>query len=339
MSEPTNPGDLILPEENSKEENTRSKPEAEQKKKPRKRFAERLAMALTGFVAISVTATEMMMFIIFGRNAEIDTRPFALEEWARVQNYRWVPLEFRSGDNLLKGYVVAPWNPKAVVVMVHGIRSSSNELEPVTQYLTEQGYAVATFDGTASGRSQGDKTVGLQQQRFDLRAALIELDRQGLYTDLPLILFGHSAGAYGVATEAPETRASAVVCVSGFDTPLGTMRAWAAQYTGPLSTVEYPFLLIRELIAKGEEANTAASSALRRSGIPAIVIHGAKDDVVKKDISLYQAVSENGAPQISLIWSDEHGHSDILVSDSGINKPLMQEIVRELGQIIGKEGN
>ena len=56
MSEPTNPGDLILPEENSKEENTPPKPETEQKKKPRKRFAERLAMALTGFIGQNLGA-------------------------------------------------------------------------------------------------------------------------------------------------------------------------------------------------------------------------------------------------------------------------------------------
>ncbi len=339
MGEPVNPGDLILPDDGSRDEKTAPQPETESKKKPRKRFAARLAMALTGFVAISVTATEMMMFIMFGRTAGIETRPFALEAWAGAQDCRWVPLEFRSGDNLLKGYVIAPRNPMALVVMVHGIQSSSDSLDPVTQYFVKQGYAVAAFDGTASGRSQGEKTVGLQQQRFDLRAVLTELDRQGLYTDLPLILFGHSAGAYGAATEAPETRASAVVCVSGFDTPLGTMRAWANQYTGPLGTVEYPFLLIRELIAKGEEANTSASAALRKAGIPAIVIQGAKDEVVKKEISLYRAVSEKGAPHISLIWSDKHGHSDILVSDGGINGPLMREIVQELGRIIRKEGN
>ena len=299
-------------------------------------------MALTGFVAISVTATEMMMFIMFGRSGEIDTRPFGLSEWAREQNYRWIPLEFRSGENQLKGYVIAPPNPKAMIVAVHGIKSSSDELEPVTQYFVQEGYAVAAFDGTASGRSEGQGTVGLQQQRLDLRAALEALDREGLFSDLPLVLFGHSAGAYGAAAEAPDTRACAVVCVSGFETPMGTMRAWAAQYAGVLSNIEYPFLLAREMIAKGVDANTSASGALRRSGIPALVIHGAKDDVVKENISLYRAVSENGAPNISLVYADEpghDGHSDILVSDSGVNTRLLERIGQFLGKIIRKEGN
>ena len=118
---------------------------------------------------------------------------------------------------------------------------------------------------------------------------------------------------------------------------MNTMRFWAEQYAGALSNIEYPFLLIRELIAKGSEANPSASGSLKESGIPAIVVQGSADDVVREDISLYKAVSENGAPQISLVYVDdpEHsGHSDILASEREVNMELLDLIDRRLDEII-----
>ena len=313
------------------------KKKEEEKKVSGKKLAARLTMALTGFVVVSVTATEMMMFLMFGRNTPLEDKPFALYDWAAENSYAWNALEFFSGSNRLKGYIISPRSPKALMVIVHGIKADSDSMEPVVQYFVLRGYAVATFDGTASGRSEGKKTVGLQQQRLDLRALLDYLDEQRLYTDLPLVLFGHSAGAYGVAAEAQDTRACAAVCVSGFETPLETMRFWAAQYTGPLSSIEYPFLLIREFIAKGGDANTAASDALKRSGIPAIVVQGEDDDVVKEDISLYAAVQKNGSGLISLVHIDNpkhRGHSDILVAEDELNTELLDLIANQLEMII-----
>ena len=317
-------------------EEERKQDEAE-KKRSRKKLAARLAAAVTGFVVISVTATEMMMFILFGRNSGPEDREFALHGWAAENGYSWHPLVFPSGDNLLKGYVIAPPEPKALMVAVHGIKSDSDALAPVVQFFVRQGYAVASFDGTASGRSEGRKTTGLQQQRLDLRACLQALRNEGLYQDLPLVLFGHSAGAYGAATEAADTGAAAVVCVSGFESPLATMRFWAEKYAGALMKIEYPFLLVRELIAKGSDADTSATGALRYAGIPAIVAQGTADDVVNEEISLYRAVSENGAEQIMLVSVDdpEHsGHQNILVSETEVNEDLLNLISRKLEPVI-----
>lgn len=300
-----------------------------------RRVIKRISQAVAGFVVISITATEAMMFILFGRADPVLDRPFAILDWASQQGYTTASLEFPSGDNTLKGYYIVPEDPAALILLVHGVRSSSDALEPVVKYFVENSYAVMTFDGTASGRSQGDRTVGLQQQRYDIQAALSAIRQDPAVASLTLALLGHSAGGYGVAVEAGQSGAVAAVCVSGFESPLNTMRFWAARYVGPLTDIEYPFLWLREHVAKGDDANASASQALADSAIPAMVIHGQEDAVVDLDISLYQAISEKDAPNVRQILVRDprsSGHTNILVSEDGLNYDVLDSILLFLDQ-------
>ncbi|MBQ3668955.1 MAG: alpha/beta fold hydrolase [Clostridia bacterium] len=304
-------------------------------------FVSRVAKIVTGFVMVSLTATEAMMFIIFGRSALPSTEPFTLGAWAGKYELVWREFEFPSAGNRLKGWLISPKNPRALVVLVHGIKSSSDELNPIAQYLVSEDYAVVSFDGTACGRSQGTRTVGLQQQRFDLRALLNYIDSWAFYGDLPLILIGHSAGAYGVASELSRTRAAAAVVVSGFESPLGTMRYWATHYTGPIGNVEYPFLWIREHELKGADADTSATESLTRAGVPVMVVHGSADSVVPEEISIYEYTGGGSAPNITRVYVDtpgHNGHSDILVNESETNFDLLCAISDFLDPIAPRPG-
>ena len=303
--------------------------EKEKKKERRKKFFSRLAKVITGFVVVSLTATEAMMFILFGRSEPVMDKPFGLAERAAAGGLRVRTLEFMSGANRLKGYVILPEAPRALMLAVHGVRASSDALEPVIEYFVRQSYAVMTFDGTASGRSEGSRTVGLQQQRYDVQAALAWIRQDPQLNGMPLVLLGHSAGAYGVAAETPASGAVASVCVSGFDSPLGTMHYWAEHYAGALTNVEYPFLWIREHAAKGGDANVSASRMLTSCGVPALVVHGSADEVIATQISLYQALQEHPGANVSTLFITDprhRGHSDILVADSGLNTALLDRI-------------
>ena len=317
-------------------EKDREKRDAERAKR-RKTFIRRVAKVLTGFVVVSFTATEAMMFILFGRTDTISSRPFDMLIWASERDYRSRALEFMSGSNKLKGYYVLPPNPRALILLVHGVRTSSDSLTPVVQYFVENAYAVMTFDGTACGRSEGTTTVGLQQQRYDIRSALVVIRQDPEISQLPLALVGHSAGAYGVAVEAARSKAVAAVCVSGFESPLGTMYFWANRYASMLSNVEYPFLWIREHAAKGSDANESGSDALRSASVPALVIHGQDDDVVSPEISLYQAIVRKGAANVrTTLVTDSRfsNHSNILVSEASINRDVLDQVLRFLDPLV-----
>lgn len=316
-----------------KPEDSSSSDKKDQQRERRRRIFSRIAKVAAGFIVVSITATEAMMFVMFGRTDPTQKTPFEILDWANCKNYRAHALEFRSGENRISGYVIIPPFPIALILIVHGVHSSSDALEPVARYFAERSYAVMSFDGTASGRSEGIKTVGLQQQRYDIRAALDYIHSEPELTLLPLIMLGHSAGAYGVAVEAQNSGAAAVVCVSGFDSPLGTMKFWAEHYAGMLTNVEYPFLWIREYAAKGKDANESASQALSQCMVPALVVHGDNDEVIPMDISLYQGMLDRESWLVSQILVTDtkfNKHSNILVANQGVNRALLEEILQFL---------
>lgn len=304
-----------------------------------KRVLKRITLVVAGFLVVSATATEAMMFILFARAGPVLDRPFDILDWAEERACKTASLEFVSGGNTLKGYYIVPEDPAALILLVHGVRSSSDALEPVVKYFVENSYAVMTFDGAASGRSEGAKTAGLQQQRYDIRAALAVIENDPALAPLSLVLLGHSAGAYGAAVEAAGSGAAAVICVSGFERPLDTMRFWAVRYVGALTYVEYPFLWLREHAVKGGDANASGSEALSASAVPSLVIQGGDDSLVSFDISLYQAISEKHAENVrQILVSDPrfNDHSDILISDAGLNYAVLDDILLFLEPLVSR---
>ena len=294
------------------------------------RFLGRAAKIVAESIAVSSAATDIMMLLMFGRYRPADTAGFPLRGWAASKGLNWEEKEFLSGENTLRGYIVRPESPKALIVFAHGMNASSNGYEPLVKFFAEKGYAVFIFDGTASGRSGGDRVIGLQQPRLDLRAAVRCVAESGAFTGIPVVLMGHSAGAYGAATEALETGAAAAVCVSGFDTPIGTMHKWAKNYAKFMGDVQLPFLFAHEFDQLGSEANTSASRALVSSGVPALVIHGANDNAIPLNISLYQRLESGGCRGIELYYEQTPGHdahSDIIFGEHGQpNLPLLERI-------------
>ena len=313
--------------------------EEQKKKRLKKRVVITITLVVVGFIAANMAATEVIIFFLFGRSDPVLDQPFDILDWAGEETYTAASFAFMSGDNELKGYYILPEDPAALILLVHGMGGSSDDLEPLVQFFVENSYAVMAFDGTASGRSEGSRTVGLQQQRYDIQAALDVIRNDSAVASLDLVLFGYSAGAYGAAVEAEQSGAVAAVCVSGYESPLAMMRFRAEQYVGPLTNIAYPFLWVREYMVKGDDADESGSEALSNSGVPSMVIHGTDDGTVPMDISIYQAVSEKTAGnvrQVLVTAPGFSGHADILISDTGLNYDLLDDILLFLDPLVAQ---
>lgn len=311
--------------------------EERKKKRPKKRIIIIVALVVVGFFVANMAATEVIIFFLFGRSDPVLEQPFDILDWADEETYTAASFEFMSGGNELKGYYILPEDPAALILLVHGMGGSSDNLEPLVPFFVENSYAVMTFDGTASGRSEGTKTVGLQQQRYDIQAAVSVIRNDPKTASLDLVLFGHSAGAYGAAVEAEQSGAAAAVCVSGYESPLSMMRFRAEQYVGPLTNIAYPFLWLREYAVKGNDADESGSEALLDSAVPSLVIHGTDDGTVPMDISIYQAISEKNAGNVQMILVSDprfSGHANILISDTGLNYDLLDDILLFLDPLV-----
>ncbi len=304
-----------------------------------RRFLKRAAKIVAGTVVVSAVATEIVFLIMFGRTKPVDRAAFPLVNWAAQKGLKWQELEFLSGGNKLRGYLISGEKPRALIMIVHGMNASSKGMEPVVRYFAERDYAVMIFDGTASGRSEGERVVGLQQPRLDIRAAMERIEGDREFDSLPIVLLGHSAGAYGAAAEAKQPRVSAEVCVSGFDSPIGTMHQWARNYAHILGDIQLPFLAAHEYTALGDDANTSAADTLVDSGKPALVIHAANDEAVPLNLSIYQKLEREAPGNVTLFLEDSTGHdshSDVLVNEkSGApNTALLRRIDEFLQSVL-----
>ncbi|WP_278262612.1 alpha/beta hydrolase [Nocardia sp. AG03] len=115
-------------------------------------------------------------------------------------------------------------DPRAVVVLVHGVAEHSGRYEHVGSALADAGFAVYALDHVGHGLSEGSSAnIGSMQAAADNVASLLEL-ASAAHPGLPRFLLGHSMGSLVVlhlATRGPVDVAGIVVSAPPLDIPLG----------------------------------------------------------------------------------------------------------------------
>ena len=99
--------------------------------------------------------------------------------------------------------VDAAENPKAVVVIVHGLAEHLGRYDTVVRELNEAGYSVYRFDNQGHGRSGGERGYLDNFNQFIDDADLLVEKAAKENAGLPIFMLGHSMGgfitaAYGV---------------------------------------------------------------------------------------------------------------------------------------------
>lgn len=215
---------------------------------------------------------------------------------------------FRSGDCTLSACRYDVPDAKGQIVVVNGIGAGIDAHLPEILCFLDHGWSVVTWDATGVGSSEGRGLIGLQQVRRDLLAYLDYRKTQD--ETLPLLLYGHSAGAYAAATVLDEDGVAGAVCVCGFDSPVKVMRWHAKERVGVLADVEYPFLLLECFFLFGKDADVSALKAVNRSRTPVYLIESSSDDYVPHALSLVQDEGYDNPNARSLTvdaaWRNEH---------------------------------
>jgi alpha-beta hydrolase superfamily lysophospholipase len=92
-----------------------------------------------------------------------------------------------------------PGAAKAAVVLVHGLKGTSNQYGPAAEVLTRHGYAVYAFDLRGHGNSEGRRVwIDSFSQFLDDLGIFLDRVRQA-EPGRPVFLFGHSMGGAIVA--------------------------------------------------------------------------------------------------------------------------------------------
>ena len=220
---------------------------------------------------------------------------------------------FPGGRNRLAGYLWNESGTRGLVVFAHGMGAGAEYYLPEIHRFAARGYKVFTFEYSGYPGSSGH-FYGFPQAVADLKNALDFIDDGSL----PVILMGHSMGAYAVCAvrQYTDRRVDGIVAYAPF---FSSDEAVIAEATG--SMPKYGRLLCSlilpiQRILFGKNCNPTAAAGLSRADVPTLVLQGSEDREVTPDgCALYARRGE--LPDASVTFrlideKDSNGHMTII---------------------------
>ena len=243
----------------------------------------------------------------------------------QVENFKGLQVE-RCSIVANKGHRLAGYkysregqNPKAVVVLVHGLCGSHKNYLDICNYFVARGFAVFSYDATGNGESEGKKVGGFAQGLADLDYVLNYVKELPEYQGLSIMLMGHSWGGFCVANILnfhPDVKA--VVSVSGFDTSAALLKQYTEVHMGKAATLLMPYITLYERFCWGKYAKTSGCVGFANSQAKVMVIHSSDDPTVfaENGYDRYYEKFANDERFVFKMYSDR-GHSYPVNSDAG----------------------
>lgn len=237
----------------------------------------------------------------------------------------------------LRGWKPENGNPKALVVLVHGLGEHTARYAHVGKALTRAGYALVGFDLRGHGKSGGPRghAASLEAYMQDIRQFFSLMEQR--YPAIPHFLYGHSlggllvlayaiqygAGLRGVIANEPALRSSlqeqkakvAMVRLLGSLVPTMTLQSGldAATLSRDPAVVEAyrkdPLVHDRTSLGFGKAALHAIDLCFARARdfpAPLLIMHGTGDKInyFSGSEDFAKLVSEAGRDVTLRLWND-----------------------------------
>lgn len=250
-----------------------------------------------------------------------EPRMLRLEDFDGLERTRY---EFPSDKGqMLTGYLYSVGEEQhGIVIIVHGFGGGGhNSYMDVADHFARNGYLVFAYDATGNDESEGKGVGGLPQGVIDLDYAVSFVEESGNFPELPIVLFGHSWGAYSacsVLSRHPEVRT--VIACSGFNSSPDMFKAEGRNEAGDGIALFMPFMKLYELIRYGKYASASALNGFDASDAAVMIVHGSEDDFVPSSIGYdiyYSRYSDD--PRFSFILLEGSGHNYVFDDMTYIN--------------------
>lgn len=266
-------------------------------------------------------ATVVVYEIIFSTRYEtVSWMSFSVEEFDGLQVQR---SNFTTKDGtVLAGYQYSRegQRPKGVVIVAHGLGGGGQKayMALIDQFVSG-GFDVFAYDATGNDQSSGEDVQGLPQGLIDLDYAIDHVQQLEAYRGSPIVLFGHSWGAYSVGNVLnfhPEVKAA--VMVAGFNESEDMLGFVAGQYIGSLSELEMPYLRWYERIKFGREyTDVTAVEGIENTDATILIIQSKDDVSVPMEYGyndFYEAF--RNFDRVSFLLYEDRGHSYLFYSEA-----------------------
>jgi len=277
-----------------------------------------IAFAVVNFIVAPVVSAVIYEGIFSRRYETVQWLGFDVSDFSglKVENCTF---ESNEGQKLA-GYKYSKDNQdvNGVVIIAHGLGGGGqNSYMNVADYFTTNGYLVFAYDATGNDNSEGKDSEGLPQGIIDLEHAISYVKEQEEYANLPIMLFGHSWGAYssGVVLNFHKD-ISAVVMVAGPNHSTDLIEQEGEVVVGPFVEFCTMYVNLYEKLKFGKYAFPTAVDGFEASEAGVMIIHSSDDETVKKERGYDIFYKEyKDSDRFTFIEYTDRGHSYVLNSD------------------------
>lgn len=234
---------------------------------------------------------------------------------------------------------------KGLLVVYHGYGMSLDDYLPECEFFSRRGYLVLAFDGSGTGHSDGI-LYGLPQHILDLKSCLDYVTGVPELSRLPLLLYGHSWGGYGVDCVGVlgQWNIRGIVSASAFATSTAALvehvKRHYALFSGPIVRG----LRLEERRSYGTLAGVTAMDGLRKQSCPVLIAQSDDDRIIRfSDNYQVMAKAFMGDPRFTFLPLTGKNHNittppevdarkrKLLKALAGGNPP--REVIDELHQL------
>ncbi len=235
------------------------------------------------FVCLCLVAAKVLDMSGFGKRCEGNENLKYLKA-KNFDNLNARPISFNSNKGqALNGFLYSNAkvdNYKALIVFSHGMGAGHLAYTTEINYFAQKGYLVLGYDNTGTCSSEGNKLFGFAQAVIDLQNAIDYVKSREDLKELPLLLAGHSMGAYSVCNVSAITKNAeikGIVAFSPFNSPAKVIRDVAKTRVNADLSVLCPFIDIVNFIRFGKTGVLRSCDSIDNNSIPTLILHGGND--------------------------------------------------------------
>jgi pimeloyl-ACP methyl ester carboxylesterase len=278
------------------------------------------AFNIVAFIGVNVAHNKVFSRADYD---EYNTEYFYTYDEIDTNKYKRETLSIKSGENTLAGYLYGKENRKGLIIISPGHRDASDIKLPEITYFVDKGWMVLGYDYTGCYASEGSSMIGYVQAPADLDAVLEYVEKDHRFDKLPVMLFGHSLGAYASAAVLQyKHNITSVVAASGFDDPTEQWEYSVKRFTNVFGKLLSPYSRMLMKTKFGDMAHFSAIDGINSTEIPLLIMQGTTDEFYGKVSSIYEhrdKISNKNCSLRLMNSENHHGHYDYFLSDKAVD--------------------